>query len=135
MVSSLNLFVLLMRILMTDAFLLSIMTSFPNSPNYTLIYTSSPSSHVKSHKRAAVILAQDNAVNSTTSNKEGLFQRYQFFTPAIYMGYNLIFNLVNARLMAMVVLVPVLLTAVAVVNSLKISPFEAPRMTVVKKTQ
>lgn len=94
MVSSLDLFVLLVRIiLMTDAFLLSIMTSFPDSPKYTLIYTSSPSSHVKSHKRAAVILAQDNAANSTTSNKEGLFQRYQFFTPAIYMGYNLILTL------------------------------------------
>jgi hypothetical protein len=37
--------------------------------------------------------------------------------------------------MAMVVLVPVLLIAVAVLNSLKISPFEAPRMTVAKKTQ
>jgi hypothetical protein len=38
-------------------------------------------------------------------------------------------------MMAMIVLVPVLLVAVAVVNSLKISPFEAPRTTVVKKTQ
>jgi len=35
----------------------------------------------------------------------------------------------------MIVLVPVLLVAVTVVNSLKISPFEAPRTTVVKKTQ
>jgi hypothetical protein len=70
-----------------DAFLLSIMTSFPNSPNYTIIYTSSPSSHVKSHKRTAVILTQDDAVNSTKTNKGGLFQHYQFFTPAIYMGY------------------------------------------------
>jgi hypothetical protein len=122
-------------ILMIDAFLLSIMTSFPNSPNYTLIYTSSPSSHVKSRNPAAVILPQDTAANSTMSNKEGLFQRYQFFTPAVYMGYKLIFNLVDVRLMAMVVLVPVLLIAVAVVSSLKISPFEAPRMTVVKKTQ
>ena len=74
-------------ILIIDAFLLSIMTSFPNSPNYTLIYTSSPSSHVKSHKRTAVILTQDDVVNSTKTDKGGLFQHYQFFTPAIYMGY------------------------------------------------
>lgn len=74
-------------VLRIDAFLLSIMTSFPSSPNYTLIYTSSPSSHVKSHKRKAVILTQDDALNSTKTNKGGLFQHYQFFTPAIYMGY------------------------------------------------
>lgn len=69
-----------------DAFLLSIMTSFPNSPNYTLIYTSSPSAHVKSHKRTAVILTQDDLTNTTQANSGGLFQHYQFFTPAIYMG-------------------------------------------------
>jgi hypothetical protein len=69
-----------------DAFLLSIMTSFPNSPNYTLIYTSSPSSHVKSHRRSAVILTQDDSANATEANSGGLFQNYQFFTPAIYMG-------------------------------------------------
>lgn len=69
-----------------DAFLFSVMTSFPNSPNYTLIYTSSPSSHVKSHKRSAVILTQDDLTNATQANGGGLFQHYQFFTPAIYMG-------------------------------------------------
>jgi hypothetical protein len=62
------------------------MTSFPNSPNYTLIYTSRPSSHFKSHRRAAVIIAQDDAVNATKQDKGGLFQHYQFFTPAIYMA-------------------------------------------------
>jgi len=61
------------------------MTSFPNSPNYTLIYTSSPSSHVKSHRRAAFIPTQDDSVDATQS-RGGLFQHYQFFTPAIYMG-------------------------------------------------
>jgi len=62
------------------------MTSFPNSPNYTLIYTSSPSSHVKPHRRASVVLRQDDSTNATAANSDGLFQRYQFFTPAIYMG-------------------------------------------------
>lgn len=62
------------------------MTSVPNSPEYTLIYTSSPSTHVKSHKRSAVILAQDDTANGTETNSGGLFQKYQFFTPAIYMG-------------------------------------------------
>ena len=70
----------------SDAFLLSIMTSFPNAPNYTLIYTSSPSSHIKSHRRAAVILTQDDSADTTEANAGGLFQHYQFFTPAIYMG-------------------------------------------------
>ena len=63
------------------------MTSFPNSPDYTLIYTSTPSSHVRSHRRSAVIIAKDDTANSTRVNAKGLFQNYQFFTPAIYMGY------------------------------------------------
>jgi len=107
-----------------DAFLLSIMTSFPNSPNYTLIFTSSPSSHIQSHKRSAVFFRQDDTANSTAANSAGLFQHYQFFTPAIFMG-----------LMAAVVLVPVLLVAVTVVSSLKIAPFELPKTQGAKKTQ
>jgi len=75
-------------VLIEDAFLLSIMTSFPNSPlNYTLIFTSTPSSHVQSHKRSAVFFRQDDTANATAANSAGLFQHYQFFTPAIYMGF------------------------------------------------
>jgi len=109
-----------------DAFLLSIMNSIPNSPNYTLVYTSSPSSHVKSsHKRSAVIMRQDSDTgNSTQYDKGGLFQHYQFFTPAIFMG-----------LMAMIVLVPVMLVALSVISSLKIAPFELPKNQAGKKTQ
>jgi hypothetical protein len=62
------------------------MTSLPDTKNYTVIYTSTPSSHVKSHNRKAVLLAQDDA-DTTKTNPGGLFQHYQFFTPAIYMGY------------------------------------------------
>jgi hypothetical protein len=75
-------------VLISDAFLLSVMTSFPNSPNYTLIFTSSPSSHVQSHKRSAVFFRQDDTANTTAANNAGLFQHYQFFTPAIYMGFD-----------------------------------------------
>jgi len=121
--------------LIVDAFLLSIMNSFHNSPNFTLIYTSTPSSHVKSHRRSAVILAQDDAANTTKANSGGLFQNYQFFTPAIYMGYVSQLEFANASLMAMAVLIPTLLIAVTVVSSLKISTFETPKIQGAKKTQ
>jgi hypothetical protein len=111
------------------------MASFPDSLNYTLIYTSTPSSHVKSHRRSAVIIAQDDAANTTRADSGGLFQHYQFFTPAIYMGYLFPGSRANGSLMAMIVLVPVLLIAVTVVSSLKISPFEAPKMSGAKKNQ
>lgn len=42
---------------------------------------------------------------------------------------------VDCSLMAAFVLVPIMLVAVKVVSSLKISPYEAPRSTAVKKTQ
>jgi hypothetical protein len=41
----------------------------------------------------------------------------------------------DSRLMAAVVLVPVLLVAVTVVSSLKIAPFELPKTQAAKKTQ
>lgn len=63
------------------------MTSFPNAPNYTLIFTSSPCSHVQSHKRSTVFFRQEDSANTTAAISAGLFQHYQFFTPAIYMGF------------------------------------------------
>jgi len=75
-----------MGVVNVDVFLHSILTSIPNSQNYTLIYTSAPSSHVKSHHRKAVLLAPDDTVTAK-STSGGLFQHYQFFTPAIYMGF------------------------------------------------
>ena len=124
-----------MSLICLDFFLHSIITSFPGSPNYTLIYASSPSSHVKSHKRSAVILTQDDNANVTEGNGGGLFQQYQFFTPAIYMGFIQKLTRSHCSLMAAVVLVPTLLIAVKVVGSLKISPFEAPKTHGTKKTQ
>ena len=51
------------------------------------------------------------------------------------MGFSSLAGLADYRLMAAVVLVPVLLVAITVVSSLKIAPFELPKTRGGKKTQ
>lgn len=93
----------------SDAFLFSLVESFPSN-RYTLIYTSTPRTHMDSpsskpqelHSPPPVALNElrrrashpfSSALDNDSPNPDAtivigsLFQRYAFFTPAIFLGY------------------------------------------------
>ena len=98
-----------------EHFLNSLLKSLPKR-EYNLIYVSTPApaapgSYRRSHptvNAGSPLLAEKRAKNGTASG--GLFSRYQYFTPGIFMGY-----------MAMLILVPVLIIGLQALNSLQIS--------------
>ena len=98
-----------------EHFLNSLLKSLPRR-EYNLIYVSTPApaapgSYRRSHpslNAGSPLLAEKKAKNGTATG--GLFSRYQYFTPGIFMGY-----------MAMLILVPVLIVGLQALNSLQIS--------------
>lgn len=93
-----------------DAFLHSLLRSFPTR-DYNLLYLSTPPpASPASFRRAHVALADLLPQKSSNSSTGGLFSHYQFFTPGIFMGY-----------MVLLILVPVLIIGLQALNSLQIS--------------
>lgn len=89
---------------MHDAFLHSVLEMVGGgaaAPRYTLVLTSSPIGAKAEEDRgrkpalelrsvpvaAAVVVKRDSTAKNWTTGEGGLFHRYQFFTPAIFMGY------------------------------------------------
>lgn len=89
---------------MHDAFLHSVLEMVGGgtaAPRYTLVLTSSPIGAKAEEGRgrkpalelrsvpvaAAVVMEREEAAKNRTTGEGGLFHRYQFFTPAIFMGY------------------------------------------------
>lgn len=95
-----------------DAFLHSFIDSLPVK-EYNLIFTTTPPpASPASFRRAHISLSEESSAaahkNGTVTG--GLFSRYQYFTPGIFMGY-----------MALLILVPVLIVGLQAINSLQVS--------------
>lgn len=81
-----------------DSFLYSIISLLPTY-KYTLIYTSTPLSLVKPHLSPypdhELRRRDDHKDKNTTLPEGSLFQRYQFFTTGIFIGYLALFFLLS----------------------------------------
>lgn len=102
-----------------DAFLHSLLKSLP-SQDFNLLYLSTPPPASPASFRRAHISLNDDSASAMKSNRNatgGLFSRYQYFTPGIFMGY-----------MALLILVPVLVVSLKAINSVQVSykAFEPP---------
>ncbi|MCJ1402145.1 hypothetical protein MMC11_005364 [Xylographa trunciseda] len=113
-----------------DLFLSNLLNMLP-SPNYTVIYTTTPASNDEQHTdfepsvykmdqtmsplvhmdlKRDILLHSLASGNSTNGTSLPLFERYQYFTPGLFMG-----------LLVAIPLLSILYVAIAAVSSLQVS--------------
>ncbi|KAG5368920.1 Protein BIG1 [Yarrowia sp. C11] len=71
------------------------------SPNYVLVYVSSPSQHLVEEQEEYEFTQQHTREESDEKVKDNLFQKYQFFSPGIFMAIIVSLLLVSVMLFAL----------------------------------
>lgn len=90
-----------------DRFLNTLLSSFEDNNGATIVYTSSPPLHVPLARRD---VAEEPFLGNSTLPIGGLFKRYQYFTPGLFMG-----------LLTGIILFSMLAVALRAISSIEIS--------------